>query len=272
MVTTILNKQSPFLRWAGGKRWLTSKYSDLFPKEYNTYIEAFLGGGSVYFHLEPKKAILSDLNYELITTYQAMQENPSKILKVLKKHSKKHSKEYYYEIRDKKPRAQIEIAARFIYLNRTCFNGIYRVNSSGKFNVPFGERYKIFLQNDDFIKISDSLKNTEIIHSDFETTIDKAQKNDFLFIDPPYTVTHNNNGFVQYNEKLFSWDDQVRLANKLIEAKNRGVLVMATNANHERIRELYEKDFSLLEVSRYTSISGLAKNRKSYSELVIRSY
>jgi DNA adenine methylase len=220
----------------------------------------------------PRKAILADLNSELITTYQAIKENPEEAIKVLKKHSKKHSKEYYYEIRDKKPRSQREIAARFIYLNRTCFNGIYRVNSKGKFNVPFGEKYNVFQKDDDFHKTSQILQNTEIIHSDFEQIIDRAENNDFLFVDPPYTVTHNNNGFVQYNEKLFSWDDQVRLANKLIEAKKRGVLVMATNANHAKIRELYEKHFNLVEVSRYTSISGLAKNRKSYSELVIKSY
>lgn len=267
-----VDKSSPFLRWAGGKRWLTSRYADLFPNKYNTYLEAFLGGGSVYFHLAPQKAILTDINNDLIITYQAIKENPEQLLKALKSYTKKHSKEYYYEVRDKNPRTRIEIAARFIYLNRTCFNGIYRVNANGKFNVPFGERYNILFENDDFFKISETLKNTEIIHSDFEKTINLAQKNDFVFIDPPYTVTHNNNGFVQYNEKLFSWDDQIRLANKLIEAKNRGVLVMATNANHEKVRELYEKDFNLVEVSRYTSISGLAKNRKSYSELVIKSY
>lgn len=265
-------KYTPFLRWAGGKRWLISKYSDLFPTKYNTYIEAFLGGGSVFFYLSPQKAILSDINHELITTYQIIKEKPVQLIQALTRHSNNHSKEYYYIVRDQNPKSKLDVGARFLYLNRTSFNGIYRVNSKGKYNVPFGEKYKIFLDSDNFMQTSELLKNTEIVHSDFENIIDRAEENDFVFVDPPYTVTHNNNGFVQYNEKLFSWDDQVRLANKLIEAKKRGVLVMATNANHEKIRELYANDFNLVEVSRYMSISGVAKNRKEYSELVIKSY
>lgn len=268
----IKKKYTPFLRWAGGKRWLVYKYSHLFPKEYNTYIEPFLGSGSVFFHLTPRNAILSDYNKELVTTYQVIKEYPTELLKALKRHNAQHSKEYYYLVRAKNPRSKIEISARFIYLNRTCFNGIYRVNQSGKYNVPFGERYKIFLDTDDFIGISKLLKDTELIHSDFENSILRAKKGDFLFIDPPYTVSHNSNGFVQYNEKLFSWDDQVRLAKLTIEAKNRGVMVMITNANHKKIQELYKNDFELIEISRYTSISGTAKSRKSYSELVIKSY
>lgn len=265
-------KYTPFLRWAGGKRWLVFKYSHFFPKEYNCYIEPFLGSGSVFFHLIPNNAILSDYNQDLITTYQVIKEYPNELLKVLKRHARRHSKEYYYEIRSKKLRSKIEISARFIYLNRTCFNGIYRVNQQGGFNVPFGERYNVLLDTDDFIGISNLLQNKEIICSDFEKTIQRAEEGDFLFIDPPYTVTHNNNGFVQYNEKLFSWEDQVRLAKCAIDAKNRGVLVLLTNANHQKIQELYKDNFELVEVSRYTSISGKAKSRKSYGELLIKSY
>lgn len=265
-------KYIPFLRWAGGKRWLVNNYAHFFPQKYNKYIDPFLGGGSVYFFLSPEKAILSDYNKELITTYNAIKDEPLKMLQAYKRHVKKHSKEYYYLIREKQPKSQAEISARFLYLNRTCFNGIYRVNSQNKFNVPFGEKYKMFFETDDFLGISDYLKNAEILYSDFEETIEQAEKGDFVFADPPYTVTHNNNGFVHYNEKLFSWEDQIRLAKKLIEAKKRGALVLATNANHEKIRELYEENFDLIEVSRYTSISGLSKNRKSYSELVIKSY
>jgi len=265
-------EQIPFLRWAGGKRWLVSKHMDLFPQKYNKYIEPFLGGGSVFFSLQPKSALLSDLNSKLITTYQFIQQDPDLLIKTLSKHSKKHSKEYYYYIRDRNPYSKKEIAAQFIYLNRTCFNGIYRVNKKGKFNVPFGKKDKVFLDTDNFHNISTILQNCEIIHSDFAATIDSAKKNDFLFVDPPYTVAHNNNGFIQYNEKFFSWDDQIRLSKKLLEAKERGVLIMMTNANHKNIKELYEEHFNLLEVSRYTSVSGLSKNRKSYSELIIRSY
>lgn len=262
----------PFLRWAGGKRWLISRHTDLFPEKYNKYIEPFLGGGSVFFHLQPKEAILSDLNKELISTYQAIKEDPISLVKSLQKHARKHSQKYYYDMREKRPYSQKEIGARFIYLNRTCFNGIYRVNSNGEFNVPFGKKDNVLLDTDDFFHVSKILKNCTILHNDFEKTIDMANKDDFLFVDPPYTVAHNNNGFIQYNEKLFSWEDQVRLSKSLIEAKNRGVLIMMTNANHNNIRELYEDNFNLLDLSRYTSISGQSKNRKSYSELIIRSY
>ena len=267
-----MSKQIPFLRWAGGKRWLVSKHMDLFPKTYNRYIEPFLGGGSVFFRLLPKKAILADLNSELITTYKTIQEDPDLLIKTLKKHANKHSEEYYYHMRNKQLRSQKEIAARFIYLNRTCFNGIYRVNKQGQFNVPFGKKEKILLETDNFHAVSHTLRNCQIVHSDFGDIIDVAEAGDFLFVDPPYTVAHNNNGFIQYNEKFFSWDDQVRLSEKLLEAKNRGVLIMMTNANHKNVRELYEKNFNLLELSRYTSISGVAENRKSYSEIIVRSY
>ncbi len=262
----------PFLRWAGGKRWLISNYKNLFPTEYNTYIEPFLGSGRVFFHLSPSKAILSDLNSELITTFKALKNDPSSILTSLKKHAQKHNQEYYYNMRNKNPRCEREIASRFIYLNRTCFNGIYRVNSKGKFNVPFGKKENVILPTDNFFETSSILQNVELLNCDFAKVIDKAKENDFLFVDPPYTVAHNNNGFIQYNEKLFSWEDQIRLSEKLIEAKSRGVLIMLTNANHKEIKKLYENDFNLLEVSRYTSISGQSKNRKSYSELIIMSY
>lgn len=260
------------MRWAGGKRWFTSKYAELFPKNYNTYIEAFLGSGSVFFHLLPEKAILGDINYELISTYLALKETPEKVLELLKKHALNHSEEYYYQIRNEIPQNIQETAARLIYLNRTCFNGIYRVNNQGKFNVPFGREEKVFLNSDDFFTISNILQSTEIIHSDFKQLIALANKDDFIFVDPPYTVAHNNNGFVNYNEKIFSWDDQIRLAETLIEAKRRGALILATNANHKCVRELYENEFELIEVTRRSTISASSLHRKDYSELVIKSY
>ena len=163
-------------------------------------------------------------------------------------------------------------AARFLYLNRTCFNGIYRVNRAGKFNVPYGNKSTIIYENESFSSLSKVLSNSILTVNDFEKTIDLAKKDDFLFVDPPYTVAHNNNGFIEYNEKIFSWDDQIRLFNKLKEAKDRGVKILLTNANHSSIRELYENDFELVEVSRYSSVSGLAQHRKKYSELIIKSY
>ncbi|MDX9814238.1 MAG: Dam family site-specific DNA-(adenine-N6)-methyltransferase [Sulfurimonadaceae bacterium] len=265
-------KLKPFLRWVGGKRWLTANYSEHFPQKYSNYIEPFLGGGAVYFFLKPKKAILNDLNSELINAYNCIKKNPEELLYLLKEYQLKHSKDYYYQIINSKPPSNLIRAASFIYLNRASFNGIYRVNRDGKFNVPYGNQKNILRENESFEQTSKILKNAKIINNDFEKIINMAKENDFLFVDPPYTVAHNNNGFVSYNEKIFSWDDQIRLFNSLKKTKNNGVKIMLTNANHSSIQELYKNDFELIEVSRYSSVSGLSAHRKKYSELIIKSY
>ncbi|MDB0439842.1 DNA methyltransferase [Clostridioides difficile] len=263
-------KVTPFIKWAGGKRWLISNYTDIFPEEYNKYIEPFLGGGAVYFYLNPTKAILSDINEELITTYNALKKDSLKVIRYLEIHNTRHSKEYYYIIREKKYVDEYKIAARLIYLNRTCFNGIYRVNKNGKFNVPIGTSNKALYESDNFEEIMQRLKKAQIFNDDFGKTIGKARKGDLIFADPPYTVRHNSNGFVQYNEKIFSWNDQLRLLKSLSRAKNRGVKIIATNANHPSVTNLYkEQGFQIKEVSRYSSISASSENRKQYGEIII---
>lgn len=261
---------NPFLRWAGGKRWFMNNHADLIPQTFNRYFEPFLGSGTVYFCLNPSNAFLGDLNGELICAFQAIKDDWKNVHKYLKKHHSNHSKSYYYQIRAKEPIEIVEKAARFIYLNRTCFNGIYRVNSQGKFNVPKGTIETVLLEKDNFETVSSSLANAELRESDFEHLIDESKLGDLVFADPPYTVRHNNNGFVSYNERLFSWEDQVRLSKTLIKAKGRGVKIVLTNANNNSIRELYEKSgFLIKTVSRYSAISALPQNRKQFEELVI---
>ena len=273
-------KVNPFIKWAGGKRWLVNSHPDIFPQKYNKYIEPFLGGGAVFFHIQPKKAILSDINLELITTYKALQTDWEMVIKLLQKHKKNHSQSYYYKIRSKIPFEEYknnkyeeqQIAARFIYLNRTCFNGIYRVNKTGTFNVPIGTKSSIIYEKDNFENVSKTLQSAEILHDDFVTTINRSRKKDFIFADPPYTVSHNNNGFLQYNEKIFSWNDQIKLADSLTEAKNRGVKIISTNANHSSIIKLYKNDgFRITKVSRYSSISANPDNRRQYGEIIIEA-
>lgn len=262
----------PFLTWAGGKRWLVNNYPEMFPTEYEIYIEPFLGSGSVFFHLNPQKAILSDVNSDLIDTYLAIKTDWLSMYKHLKIHHRKHSNDYYYKIRSVKARKLETRAARFLYLNRTCFNGIYRVNKQGDFNVPVGSKQNVILPTDNFPIISARLKNALLLNQDYETVIDLAKKNDFLFIDPPYTVNHNENGFIQYNEKLFSWADQVRLCKSLVRARERGAKIMVTNANHESVRNLYsEHGFEYQIVSRFSGISSKAKGRKKFEEIIIKS-
>jgi DNA adenine methylase len=264
----------PFLKWAGGKRWLVGSYASLFPESFNTYIEPFVGAGSVYFHLRPEKAILGDVNADLVATYQAIKNDWQGLENSLRYRQRRHREDadYYYWLRARNPKEQTQRASRLIYLNRTCFNGIYRVNRLGQFNVPRGTKDKVLIETDDFEGMSRLLQNAELIARDFETLVDRAQENDFVFADPPYTVLHNYNGFLKYNEVLFSWADQQRLAEALLRAVRRGVKVLCTNANHHSVQSLYDRpEFSLDVLSRFSHISADSASRKHFEELIIRA-
>lgn len=264
---------SPFLKWAGGKRWFVQKHADLFPKTYNRYIEPFLGGGSVFFHLQPTQSILGDTNPDVIAAYHSIKQDWKALMRSLRYHDRNHSDEHYYSVRGRNPSKTISRASRMLYLNRTCFNGIYRVNHRGEFNVPRGTKDTVIMETDKFDEISRLLKGTDIRLADFEVLVDEAGSGDFVFADPPYTVRHNLNGFVKYNEKLFSWQDQERLVAALIRARDRGVQVLSTNANHSSVRELYrDKGFRLITTSHFSSISASAENRKQFEELIVLSY
>ncbi len=261
----------PFLKWAGGKRWLVPHIRELLPSGgvCGTYFEPFIGSGAIYFSLAPKKAILSDVNGELINTYQAIKKDWKIVLKHLRLHHKNHNKDYYYALRSASPRGEYTRAARFIYLNRTCWNGLYRVNKQGDFNVPKGTKTAVLLDTDNFSAIADILKDTYLETSDFEKQIDRATRGDVIFVDPPYTVKHKFNGFVKYNEQLFAWTDQVRLRNALVGAKARGARIIMTNADHESVRSLYQSQFEIRDVSRFSSIAGNGAARGTYPELLI---
>lgn len=261
---------TPFLKWAGGKRWLVENHLSLFPKQYARYIEPFVGSASVYFSLKPSRAILGDDNKELIETYMTVRDHWEQVEAELRFHDLHHSSEHYYQIRDSKPRLAWKRAARFIYLNRTCWNGLYRVNQKGQFNVPIGTKTKVLMESDNFKAVAAQLKKSRLIAGDFEDVIDKAGDGDFIFADPPYTALHNNNGFIKYNEQLFGWFDQIRLKDALVRAKARGASVLMTNANHVSIVDLYRTGFKIDTVTRQSVIAGDADARKKTSELVIR--
>lgn len=262
----------PFLNWAGGKRWLVQRYNNLFPTDYKTYIEPFLGSGAVFFSIQPKKSILSDTNSDLVNTYCTIKNDYKRVFKLLKFHHKNHSKHYYYNIRKAKLRSKYSKAARFIYLNRTCWNGLYRVNLKGEFNVPIGTKKNAILGTDNFYVIAKLLNNSKIISTDFQKVIDEAEKNDFLFVDPPYTVKHKNNGFLKYNEILFKWEDQIRLHHSLLRANKRKVKIFLTNACHESIIDLYKNNFDINIVHRKSIISGKTCFRKDCEELIIKNF
>jgi DNA adenine methylase len=190
----------------------------------------------------------------------------------LDRHEEDHNEKHYYYVRNAQPRKPTVQAARLIYLNRTCFNGIYRVNLDGDFNVPKGNRDSIVFEDDDFEEVSRRLQNATLHVGDFENLVNQAKIGDLIYADPPYTVRHNINGFIKYNEVLFSWSDQIRLADALTRARDRGAKIVSTNANHESVRKLYEgKGFVFKEVSRFSGISADPSNRKEFDELVILS-
>jgi len=263
-----------FIKWAGGKRWFIKNYNHLIPKsdQFNRYFEPFLGGGSMFFYLKPKKAFLNDINNELIITYEQIRDNWETINSNLIDLNERHNETLYYNIRAQKPNIDIEIAIRFLYLNRTCWNGLYRVNANNEFNVPIGTKTRVVLDNDNFELRSKLLKNVKFSSNDFEVLINKARKDDFVFIDPPYTVKHNNNGFIKYNEILFKWEDQVRLKNCVVKAVNRGVKILILNANHESIRALYHNIGEFHFLTRKSVISGKKEFRGTYEELAIKCY
>lgn len=265
----------PFLKWPGGKRWFVCNHADLLPSEYGTYLEPFLGAGAIYFHLKPMRALLGDVNADLVDTYRAIKVDWRALEASLRYRQRRHREDpdtYYYWLRAKMPSNLVQRASRLIYLNRTCFNGIYRVNRQGEFNVPRGSKDKVVIESDDFDSKSKILAGAELVAGDFEGLVDRANSGDFVFCDPPYTVRHNYNGFRKYNEVLFSWADQERLAQALMRAALRGVKVVCTNANHQSVRELYKSAlFDHRVVSRYSRISADNAGRSYFEELVIRA-
>ena len=267
------NKQLlPFLKWAGGKRWFAARYLEMAPDEYSRFVEPFLGSGAMFFALQPRSAILSDVNGDLVDCFRAVRDAPEQISEQLFEHHYAHCEEHYYRTRSEKPVDPINRAAWFIYLNRTCWNGLYRVNKRNEFNVPIGTKTNVVLPSDDFVATSKLLQEADIRCQDFEVTIDAAGPGDFLFVDPPYTANHNFNGFLKYNDKIFSWVDQLRLSSAVKRVAQRGAQVLVTNANHSSIREIYADIGKLDVVDRASVLAASSAHRIPIKELVVRTW
>lgn len=261
-----------FIRWAGSKRILLPEIVKLLPKAFNTYYEPFLGSGSLFFLLQPRRARLGDACSDLIETYQTIASDVDAVLAYLE--GWRPDREFYYKLRDSVPISEAHAAARFIYLNKTCWNGLYRVNSSGKFNVPYGRPRSdnlIHAQNLRTCAALLSRRDVKLKTRGFAQALKYANAGDFVFLDPPYVTGHNNNGFIEYNEQLFSWADQRRLAAIARRLANRGVLVMVTNAHHPDVLELYP-EFTVREVCRSSTIASDKRKRRQVTEAIIYSY
>jgi DNA adenine methylase len=259
----------PFLKWAGGKRWLVRDHPSVFDISFNRYVEPFVGSGAVFFSLCPTRAVLSDSNEELILTYQAIQANWQEVWAELERMHLLHSKDFYYTVRKLRPNDRTNRAARFLYLNRTCWNALYRVNKKGEFNVPIGTKTNV-LVGGDLSACASALRNADIVACDFAQTMREAGDGDLIFVDPPYTVRHNVNGFLKYNQTLFSWDDQVRLRDEVVFARQRGAKVIVSNAAHESVTALYDGVGEIAVLERASVISGSAGGRKREKEIVVR--
>lgn len=263
---------SPFLKWPGGKRWFAKKNQEYFPKKYDKYIEPFLGSGAVFFSLRPQNAILADTNIDLINLYTVMRDKPEELKKQMLLHQQKHNKTYYYQIRDSVPIDTVERASRLLYLNRTCYNGMYRVNKQGKFNVPIGTKSDCIYDIELFESYAECLQDVTFLCEDFSVTINQAGKGDFVFADPPYATTNNLN-FVKYNDELFRWEDQLRLHKSLVHARNRGVKIVLTNVYCKEIIEMYRHDgFYIHVLKRASTIAGQPDNRGYVKEVMITSH
>ncbi|MDO9557218.1 MAG: Dam family site-specific DNA-(adenine-N6)-methyltransferase [Coriobacteriia bacterium] len=262
----------PFLNWAGGKRWLVSNYPESLTQTEGRYIEPFLGSGAVFFHLQPSSSLLSDVNSQLVETFAAVRDDSGRVYDKLREHQRRHCSEYYYRMRRSRPRTAATRAARLIYLNRTCFNGLYRVNLKGEFNVPIGSKQSVVLPDDDFAAWATALASSELVAQDFELTLESARKGDFVYVDPPYTVKHNMNNFVKYNEHIFSWSDQERLARSLTAVVDRGACVVLSNADHPSVRELYgSRSWDHMTVCRHSRLAASSDHRRPTTELLISS-
>jgi DNA adenine methylase len=262
----ISHKLRPFLKWVGGKAWLVERIRPFLPQDYNRFFEPFLGSGAIYFSLSNgHKSFLSDVNNDLINTFLQVKLNCPRVIACLSKY--KNSESDYYYHRNACPNSPTQQAARFIFLNKTCYNGVYRVNRQGKFNVPYCHNNKIVvLDKSCIIEASKSLANANLAACDFESVIEHVKKKDLVFLDPPYTVAHGNNGFIEYNHKLFSWADQERLASFVEKLNSRGAYYILTNAKHKSILELYSNIGNHFELERHNTITSYIDKRNKITE------
>jgi len=263
----------PFLKWAGGKSRLIQQYIPYFPQNYKNYYEPFLGGGAVFFYLQPSAAILTDINAELINTYCCVRDYVDELISLLKEHKIRHNKDYYYSVRNNSGGTDIEKAARLIYLNKTCFNGLYRVNSQGKFNVPLGRYENPNICSEVLLRTaSEALSTSKIQQTDFVDVLNYAtNSDDFIYFDPPYYPVSETSYFTAYSSYRFAEDQQVELKDVFEKLAERGVKIMLSNSDCEFIRNLYSS-FNIHTISASRAINSNAKKRGKITELLVTSY
>jgi DNA adenine methylase len=278
----IAEKPKPFVKWVGGKRQLLAQFRrlNLYPPERfdiktGRYFEPFVGGGAVFFDLLPKEGYLSDLNKELVATYNVIKNDVDGLIKSLKKH--KTDKEYFLDIRSQYPQSlsDLNVASRFIFLNRTCFNGMYRVNSKGGFNVPYGKYSNpLICDEDNLKKVSKALKHIEIKHQDYKEVLKKARKGDFVYFDPPYYPVSKTASFTSYTAESFLDKEQIELRDTFLELSKRGCFVMLSNSDTPFINKIYSgfKGIRISKVEAGRAINSNGSGRGKITEVLVTNY
>lgn len=269
---------APFVKWVGGKRQLLKYIKPILPESINTYYEPFIGGGALLFDHRPSVAVINDYNKELINTYNVIRGDVEALIADLKTHV--YDKDYFYEIRsldrnsDYSSMSDLKRASRLLYLNKSCFNGLYRVNSKGEFNSPFGSYTNPNIVNEDtLLAVSRYLNNNNVTTrtGDFQEAVFDAQDGDFVYFDPPYDPVSKSANFTAYSKLGFSREDQERLRDLCIELTDRGVKFLLSNASTDFINELYS-GFTILEVGANRAINSNGAKRKKVQEVLVRNY
>jgi DNA adenine methylase len=266
----------PFLKWAGGKRRLLKQYGPYFPDRVTIgrYYEPFIGSAAVFFHLQPVRACLADVNRQLVEIYRVVQQDVEGLIQALQGHH--NERDYYYQVRELDPAAlsAVERAGRLIFLNRTCYNGLYRENRRGEFNVPFGRYDNPTICDEGRLRrAAQALQGVDLVVSDFALVVDQAGPGDFVYFDPPYAPLSATSSFTAYNRHGFDHNDQRRLAEAVQQLTRRGARVMLSNSSAPLIYELYDRpEFRLLPIQARRNINSKADRRGPVKELLVLNY
>ena len=280
-ISTVTPK--PFVKWAGGKRQLIPILNENLPKSFGTYYEPFLGGGALLFHIiterNSQKCSISDLNSDLVLAYTTIRNRIDELISSIKSHEKKYqknSKSYYYSVRESNPRSEIEKTSRLLFLNRTCFNGLYRVNSKGKFNVPLGRYTNPNIVNEENLRsVSDMLQSSRVSIKcrDFEAVLRDAKKDDLVYFDPPYQPVSDTANFTSYTTRNFTYDDLNRLAELCTKLDSKGCKVLLSNSDSKDVADVFsDKSWKIKKIQANRSINSNAKKRTGHFELLIKNY
>lgn len=271
---------APVLKWVGGKRQLLTEINPLLPKKITTYVEPFVGGGAVLFDLQPSKAIINDSNSELMNVYKVVRDCPNELLELLEKHNKLNNQEYYYQVRELDRSneyglmSDVEKAARIIYLNKTCYNGLFRVNQAGQFNSPYGKYKNPNIINKPVILAMSNYLNEnsiKILEGDYKEALKGLRKGAFVYFDPPYMPISSSSSFTGYTENGFTEKDQVELKKECDKLNERGIRFLLSNSDHPLILELY-KDYKIIKIKARRFINSNGNKRGEVNEVLVRNY